>query len=220
VPPGPHPFGGGRIGCWFIPSQNFSDKLRHRLPLVKPLGVTDIFLPRQATKADKQLVRDAGYFAALYETPPSGMSPVEYATQALEDIYDLAISTLELNIEGIPDHLLSAYVRAVVVEIRKPKPHLRLRVNVVPWKGAYLPSDLFASDKQLYVIVQAYLGNVDVRVAEDEIVRDLVGNGIPDGRCSVMYGAHVGQPRVPSLPQIRYRGSIYQDDLLADGGYL
>ncbi|HLE99655.1 MAG TPA: hypothetical protein VI540_07125 [Gaiellaceae bacterium] len=221
--PGPHVFGDGRLGCWFTSSPNFADKLRHRLPLVKTLGVSDAFLPREATLADKQLVRDAELFAALYETPPAGMAAKAYGEQAVADCNRLSLGACELNIEDVADDKLAAFVRAAVHAVRAAKPALRLRVNVVPFKGTFLPADLFASDAQLYVIVQNYLGNMDARVACDEIVRDLVDHGIPWPKVSVMYGAHVGDrggPRVPALPQIRWRGSIYQDDLLADAGYL
>lgn len=217
---GPHVFGDGRKGCWFIPSTSFSDKLRHRAPQVAAIGVTDAFLPREATLADKAVVRDAGLYVALWEGPPHGLSAKEYAARALADLKRLGISALELNIEGVPDAELESFVRSTVSAIRKTRRALRMRINVVPFKGVYLPDDLFVSDAQLYVIVQNYLGNMDTRVAEDEIVRELVDNGIPWAKCSVMYGAHVGSPRVPSLPATRYRGSLYSDDLLADAGYI
>ena len=111
-----------------------------------------------------------------------------------------------------------------MLRIRKSKPNLKLRINVVPYKGVFLPVSLFVDDPQCCVIVQNYLGNMDARCPEDEIVRDLVDRGIPPAKVSVMYGAHVacapGKPRVPSLPQIRTRGSLYTDDLLADAGYI
>lgn len=221
---GPHVYGDGRIGCWFIENSGFTSKLRDRLPKVAALGVTDAFLPPSAVLSDKALVREAGLFAALYELPPHGRSSAEYAQAVLDDVRRLGMGACELNIEGVADDKLVAFVRDVVARIRKPRPSLRLRINVVPWKGAYLPADLFASDPQLFVIVQAYLGNMDARVAEDEIVRDLVAYGIPQAKVSVMYGAHVspggGRPRVPALPSIRFRGSIYSDDLLADAGYI
>lgn len=217
---GPHVYGDGRIGCWVTPSTNLSDKLRDRCPKIKRLGVTDIFLPREAHITDKTIVRQNDLFVALWEGPPAGKNAVGYAAQALGDITRLEIAALELNIEGVLDDKLSDYVRMVVSQIRKVKPSLRLRINVVPFKGQFLPADLFGSDRQLFVIVQNYLGNMDQRVAENEVERDLIDYGIPREKVSVMYGAHVGQPRVPSLPVIRYRGSIYQDDLLANAGYL
>lgn len=222
---GPHVFGDNRLGVWFIHAEGwFTDKLRQRLPRVKALGVTDIFLPRQATLADKQLVRDAGLFAALYETPPKGMDAKAYAAQAVVDVNRLKTGALELNIEGVADDDLAPFIRDTVTAIRAKKPNLRLRINVVPFKGLYLPSDLFGSDPQLYLIVQNFLGNMDARCPEDEIVRDVVERGVPPAKVSVMYGAHIawkaGGVRLPSLPEIRWRGSIFSDDLLADGGYL
>lgn len=221
---GKHIYGDNRLGCWVTPTQNLADKLRHRLPRMKALGITDIFLPREATPADKRIVMDAGYFVALWVPPPHGQGASFYAGDALAALSRLSIAALELNIEGVRDDLLSGYVREVVKTIRASKPKLRLRINVVPFKGSFLPADLFRADPQLYVIVQNYLGNMDERVAEDEIVRELVDYGIPALRVSVMYGAHiawkVGGVRLPALPKIRYRGSIYTDDLLADAGYI
>ena len=222
---GPHVFGDNRLGVWFIyHATGFNSKLRHRLPLVRALGVTDIFLPRQASLADKQLVQEAGLFAALYETPPAGKSAAEYAAQALADVNALKAGALELNIEGLVDDILDTYIVQTVQAIRARKPNLRLRINVVPRKGAYLPSDLFASDPQLYLIVQNFDGNMDARAAENEIERDVVERGVPASKVSIMYGAHIspklGKPRAPALPEIRYRGSIVSDDLLADAGYL
>lgn len=217
---GPHVFGDGRIGCWFTPSTNFSDKLRDRVSKIRALGMTDAFLPRQAAISDKDLVRQAGSFVALYETPPHGMNAKDYAAQTIADVNRLAVGVVELNIEGLLDDKIGTFVRDTWSEIRKVKPNLRLRINVVPFKGQFLPATLFVDDAQLYVIVQNYFGNMDARVAEDEIVRDLVDYGIPKQKVSVMYGAHIGQPRVRSLPVIRFRGSFYNDDLLADAGYI
>lgn len=213
---GPHVFGDGRLGCWFMGNAD----LRDRLQRVRSLGVTDAFLPTSATLADKRSVRDAGLFPALRQTPPGGMLPAGYALAGVAACTRLDLTVLEQNVEGVPDPELETFLRRDVAEIRRRRRLLRLRINVVPWKGAYLPTDLFASDAQLYVIVQNYLGNMDARVAEDEIVRDLVDHGIPPAKVSVMYGAHVGRPRVASLPDIRFRGSIYQDDLLADAGLI
>lgn len=221
---GPHVYGDGRRGVWFIHASWFTEKLRDRLPKLSPLGVTDVFLPREATLADKKLVQDAGYFSALYETPPAGKTAAVYAAQALADVDRLKMGALELNVEGVADDKLAQYVRDTVKAIRAKKPLLRLRINVVPWKGAYLPADLFASDSQLFLIVQNFLGNMDARVAENELVRDAVEHGVPAEKVSVMYGAHIAwKPegvRLPALPEIRFRGSIFSDDLLADAGYL
>lgn len=221
---GPHVFGDGRLGVWFIYSADFNGKLRDRLPRLSPLRITDIFLPREATLADKALVQEARLFVALYETPPAGKSAAEYAAQAIADVNRLKVGALELNIEGLLDADLAPFVRETVRLIRLVKPALRLRINVVPFKGKYLPGTLIYTDPQLYVISQSFLGNMDARCAENEIARDLVDWGIPREKVSVMYAAHcspgVGRPRVPSLPEIRWRGSIFSDDLLADGGYL
>jgi hypothetical protein len=218
---GAHVFGDGRLGCWIIPSSNLVDKLRHRVPLIKTaFGVTDFFLPREAGNLEKQVVRNSECFVALWEPPPHGKSAAEYAAQALGDTHRLSVGALELNIEGVPDDKLSAFVTEAVRAIRTVKPQLRLRVNLVPFKARFLPALLFQSDPQLYLIVQNYFGNMDARAAEDELVRDCTDFGIPAGKVSIMYGAHIGQPRVRALPSIRFRGSLYQDDLLSDAGYI
>ncbi len=221
---GPHVYGDNRRGCWFIFAAGFTDKLRHRLPRLAPYNVTDVFLPREATAADKQLVVESRLFAALYETPPAGKTAAEYAEQALADVDRLKYGALELNIEGIADDRLAAFIIDTVGLIRAKKPNLRLRINVVPYKGQFLPAGLFAWDPQLFLVIQNFLGNMDARVAEDELVRNVVERGVPEPKVSVMYGAHIspgnGRPRVPALPEMRRRGSIYSDDLLADGGYV
>lgn len=225
---GPHVFGDGRIGCWVTPTyhegefkpESFRDKLRDRCPKLKAFGVTDIFLPREADSTSKTICRASDLYVALYEAPPAGLNAQTYAQQTVGDVTRLAVGAVELNIEGVADDKLADFVRAAWTSIRVAKAGLRLRINVVPFKGQFLPADLFTDDRQLFVIVQNYLGNMDERVAEDEIVRNLVDYGIPREKVSVMYGAHIGQPRVRALPRIRFRGSLYQDDLLSDGGYL
>ena len=219
--PGPHVFGDGRIGVWIINNENLTDKLKHVLPRLRGVAeITDVFLPREATLAHKQQVSAAGLYSALYETPPHGMSATDYSARAIKDVDRLKAGALELNIEGLADEALDPYIRTVVRNIRKVKPYLRLRINVVPWKGQFLPADLFVADSQLYLIAQCFLGNMDARVAENELVRDLTDYGIDEEKVSVMYCAMVGVPRVRALPQIRYRGSIFSDDLLLDAGLI
>lgn len=227
MPVGPHVFGDDRLGCWFTPTDApaaFTAKLRHRLPHVAALGVTDAFLPREASLTDKALVAEARLFAALWERPPSGKTPAQYAAQAIADVDRLKMGALELNIEGVPDEKLAAFISDTVRPIRQKKPLLRLRINVVPYKGAYLAPRPFIDDPQLYLVVQNFLGNMDRRVAEDHLVRDVVDAGVPAHKVSVMYGAHISPgnaaPRVASLPEVRWRGSIFSDDLLADAGLI
>ncbi|MDW8339677.1 MAG: hypothetical protein RMM28_11120, partial [Thermoleophilia bacterium] len=147
-----HPYGDGRLGVWAIWAEGFAPKLRHRLPALRRLGVTDVFLPREAGQSERALVRDGGCFVGLYETPPHGLSASSYAARAIEDVSRLRIGVLELNIEGLPDGALADYVERVVQAVRAKLPHLRLRINVVPFKGAYLPADRFASDRQLFCV--------------------------------------------------------------------
>jgi hypothetical protein len=208
--------------------ESFTDKLRDRLPrftTFKPGRITDLFLPREAQPSDMQLVRSAGYFAHLWTTP-HGKSAKSYAAQSLLDVDRLKPGAVELNVE-VDD--LEPYLRECHRVIRAKKPNLRLRFNVQPYKGAQLPADLLLTDPHLYVIAQAYGGNMDWRASESDVLLDLIGDGgldpFPRYKCSVMYGAHVspgeGKPRVPALPGwIRRRGSIYSDDLLVDAGYV
>lgn len=233
---GSHVFGDGRLGLWIINPQN----LPGRLPAIKAFAggqITDLFLPRDVrdgngqivyvtTKADMQLARDAGFFAHLWTTP-HGLAATAYATQTLADIARLSPGAVELNVE-VADAQLESFLRSAVGTIRAKKPNLRLRLNIAPFKARFLPLDLLVSDPQLYVVEQTYFGNMDGRASEDDVRLDLTAAGVPEHKGSVMFGAHVspwpGAPRVPALPALAIRrvrrGSIYQDDLMADAGLL
>jgi hypothetical protein len=231
---GPHVFGDDRLGLWIMPTsspESFTDKLRDRLPrfqAFKPGTITDLFLPREAQPSDMALVRAADYFAHLWTTPHrsdgSTLKAAAFAALTLKDVDRLKPGALEVNVE-VDD--LDPYLREVHTFIRAKKPNLRLRFNVQPYKGAELPQDLLALDPHLYVIAQAYGGNMDWRASEFDVLLDLLSypSYFGEDKCSVMYGAHVspgeGKPRVPALPGwIRRRGSIYQDDLLVNAGYV
>jgi hypothetical protein len=230
---GPHVFGDDRLGLWIMPTsspESFTDKLRDRLPrfkTFKPGRITDLFLPREAQPSDMDLVRQSkDYFAHLWTTP-HGKSAKSYAAQTLLDIDRLRPGAVELNVE-VDD--LEPYLRECHRVIRAKKPNLRLRFNVQPYKGAQLPWDIISNDPHAFVISQVYLGNMDMRASEFDVLVDLLSFPLDVGwvvehKCSVMYGAHVspgeGKPRVPALPGwIRRRGSIYSDDLLVDAGYV
>jgi hypothetical protein len=212
-----------------MPNASFTDKLKDRLPKIKAFAngqITDIDLPREAQPSDMTKVRQAGFFAHLWTTP-HGLTGVAYASQVLGDYDRLRPGAVELNVE-VPDNQLEDYMRGVHAAIRAVRPYLRLRFNIAPFKAAFLPVDLLQQDPNLYVIEQAYFGNMDGRAAENEILRDMDEAGVPQEKSSVMYGAHVssalGKPRVPALPALTIRalkrGSVYQDDLMVDAGYL
>lgn len=213
---GPHVFGDGRLGVWNITPGN----LQARLPGLRDFGATDVFLPRDAGPEHKNLVRDVGLFAALWTTPHN-RGPIRLADESIADLERIGVQVLELNIE-VPDDRLTSYIREAVGRVRSKKKKLRLRVNIAPFKGRFLPVDLFQNDPNLYVIEQAYGGNMQQRFSESDCLMDLLDAGVPLAKCSIMYGANVGEPvRKPVLPDwIRRRGSIYQDDLMADAGYL
>lgn len=224
---GPHVFGDGRLGLWVRGAENVYD----RLPKIKnlPFGpVTDIFLPYTATRAHSDTVRQAGLYASVWSAP-HGRDAVTFADESVADLDRIVAGALELNIEE-PDHLLQQFIRDSVARIRSKKPKLRLRVNIAPFKAGFVPMDLVQSDPNLYVIVQSYFGNMDGRASEAEVLTDLLQWGCPLEKASVMYAAHCSDPldkvvgRVPALPawSIRRptRGSIYNDDLLADAGLL
>lgn len=217
---GQHVFGDGRIHCWIMNPAY----LAHRCPQLKSLGVTDADLPEHAGREHRDVVRGNGLFAATWTTP-TNRGPIRYAAESLAAMDRQGSGALEANIEGA-DAWLSYYIPAFVSEIRKKRKALRLRVNVVPFKGRFLPSALFQTDPNLFLIVQGnYLGNMAPSISPTDAMEDLLDFEIPREKIAVMYGAHVapaiGAARVPSLPGwIRRRASIYQDDLLADAGYI
>lgn len=221
---GPHVFGDQRLGLWVQSNANLKDKLTHFLPRLRgPIpNLTDIFLPDDATSLNKQQVRDAGFFCHVYAVNHD-RSATNLGDYAVDRLSKIGGGALELNIEGLPEAKLEQYVRDVVKRVRFKKPNLPLRINVVPFKGQWLPKDLFASDPNLFVIAQAYGGNMDILFAADEIKRDLTAWGIPEEKVSVMHAVMCsgpGYPRQITLPVVRGRGSLYIDDLLLDAGLL
>lgn len=213
---GPHVYGDGRLGLWGIDPDRFVS----RAAAIREFGVTDAFLPRTATREHKRAVRAADLFCHLW-TAPHNRGPFRLGRESVEDLARIGAGALELNIE-LPDERLPSYIREAVGAVRELKPKLPLRVNIAPFKARFLPVDLFVSDPNLFVIEQAYGGNMEQRFSESDCLMDLLDAGVPLAKCSIMYGAHVGSPvRQRALPDwLRRRSSIYQDDLLADAGYL
>ena len=219
---GPFVYGDDRLGVWIIESANLTDKLKHVLPRLRNVHpITDVFLPESVTTAQKDQVKAAGYSQALYATA-NGRSAASLVATALST--HAGRGALELNIELPFDDQLSPYITEAVARVRLVRPNLALRINVAPFKGYRLPVSLFVDDPKLYVIAQAYYGNMDGRLSEADVLLDLLEYGIPPAKASIMYGAMAGQPRRFSLPDVTYRhlrrGSIYSDDLMMNAGLL
>ena len=222
---GPHVYGDNRRGLWVQESTNLTDKLAHYLPRLRGAipNLTDVFLPPTAAWSHRDQVRAAGFFSHTWAAN-HGRSAVALADYALAAHKAQKAGALELNIEGILDSNLASYVVTAVIRVRASKPLLPLRINVVPFKGAYLPIPYIADDPNLYVIAQCYGGNMEALYAADEVLADLTDYGLPAEKCSVMHAVMCEGPqggaRQVVLPQIRNRGSFYIDDLLLDAGLL
>jgi hypothetical protein len=96
-------------------------------------------------------------------------------------------------------------------------------LNVVPFKGQFLPRFLIENDPHLHVIAQGYGGNMEIQFAADEVRQDLHDWGIPSDKTSVMHAVLCdvkGTYRSLVLPEIRSKGGVYIDDLLLDAGLL
>jgi hypothetical protein len=231
--PGPHPFGHSRQSLWVASNENLTDKLIHYLPRLRAAipNLTDVLLPPEATTTHRGLVLQADFFHAMYDVA-RGRSPQAFVSDALNRFKNQKAGWLELNFEGsaitdLPTANtlgLNEYIRRAIGFVRAAKPRLPVRVNVVPYKGRFLPVDLFVKDDQLALAVQAYGGNMDVLYAPDEVVDEVVAFGIPREKVVPMYAVQcaqkVGAPRHTTLPQVRNRGAFYIDDLLLDAGLL
>lgn len=224
---GPHVFGDNRLGLWVISPTNLQD----RLPKIRAFcagAITDVFVPWNALPQHREAIVASGAFCSMWTTP-GNTGPIRFAEESLAAFDRVKPGALELNIEK-PDDRMRDFVRDCVGHIRKSKPKLRLRVNIAPFKAQFLPVYLFKTDPNLYLIEQAYFGNMDGRASESDVLMDMLGAGVPMDKCSVMYGAANVDPlttstvRVPSLPAMTIRrlrrGSIFSDDLMADVGLL
>jgi hypothetical protein len=213
-----------RLGLWVINPANLPD----RLPRIRAFGggiIRDLFLPRSSTLADFARVRQAELSAHLYVSP-DGLTVEDYAARTLADLARLKPGAIELNIELPSDPPLAPYIRAAVAGIRAQRRHLRLRVNVAPWKGFALPGDLLVSDPALYACEQNYGGNMQELYSAADVLDDLRLGGVPAEKRTVCYAAACqvldSPARVRTLPDLSRtrRGVIFQDDLMVEAGLL
>jgi len=227
---GPHVFGDDRLGLWIVdPGRGVG-----RLSAIRAFAagaITDLYLPRTATPAHFDQVRATGFNAHLW-VAVDGLNAPDYAARTLDDLNRLRPGACELNVELGVDSALEPYMREAVARIRARRRSFRLRLNVAPYKGAFVPADLLQSDPQLYVAEQTYYGDMS-RVSEAEALLDLLGYGVPPAKASLCYGAAGptcrSSARVCTLPTFFYagqlvrslrRGVIFQDDLMADAGLI
>jgi len=229
MPIGPHVFKQNRVGLWAIENANLKDKLKHVLPRAKALipNLTDIFLPLSATLADKDIVRQNGFAAHLYCVAGS-IDAVTLAKEAKAARLRLGTGAIEVDLEGAqvqPDKpALANYQRAFVGEIRRTNKNLALRLNVPPYKGYAIDVGQINNDPELFVIAQAYYGNMDGRLSEADVILDLLDWGVARGKAKIHYAVMANSPRTFVLPGASYKpiteGSVYDDDLLIDSGRL
>lgn len=235
---GPHPFGDGRRGIMVIDPRNLS----RRIARMKQLGFTDVFLPRNVvdgdgvilyttTKNDLQTVKDATLFPAMWFVPEKDQTAKAFTTTVLGTIDQLAPNgiTTELNIE-MADEKLSGFVTSTIGYIRAKRKGLRLRINIAPFKARFMPAIFFTTDPQLYLCEQAYFGNMEGLASVDDVRRDMVDSNIPVDKGSVCFAGACEYPesdfegRLPAIPAMSIReirrGTVFQDDLLAEVGVL
>jgi len=227
MPVGPSVFGPNRRGLWVASSANLGDKLAHFLPrLIFAIpNLTDLFLPPEATEVHKLQVRAAGFYAHMYDVA-RGRTPIQFADAALLRHAAQKSGGLELNFEGsaITDEGLANYITATIKRLRSKKPNLPVRINVVPFKGQFLPVNFINADAQLFVCAQTYGGNMDILYAADEVKDNLTNYGVFSSKANVMHPVMCshkpGEPRQITLPLVRNTGAFYIDDLLLDAGLL
>lgn len=210
-----------RLGIYIRGTEN----LAGRLPSIKAFGFADVFLPPTAQPADLARVRGLGLSAHMWWATDD-LTPKEYAARALENIDRLGPGAGELNIELPTDAALPGYVEEVVRIIRAKRRSYRLRINLAPLKGFAIPQQRLAEDPNLYVAAQNYKGDMSP-FSDADVLTDLLAWGAPREKATVCYGAHGPVPgsngkRVCTLPELRWpmRGVVYNDDLMADAGFL
>ena len=226
---GQHVFGDNRRGLWIANNANLTDKLKHFAPRLRNAipNLTDVFLPPEAGISHKDQLRQAGFFTHTYDVAHD-RDPVTFAKAALARRKAQGTGALELDFEGslITDQSLATYIRETVAQVRKTNPNLPLRINVVPYKGVFLKplTKLVADDPQLFIIVQAYGGNMDELYAADEVKQDVTVRGFHASKVSVQHAVMCrvagSANRMVTLPEVRNKGSFYIDDLLLDAGLL
>lgn len=199
-----------------------------RLPKIRAYGgglIRDVFLPRSATPADVQAVRDAGLACHLW-VASDGLTAGNFVARTLADMTRLNRTAVELNFEGIPDAQLATYLRTTVSMMRASRPNARLRLNQPPWKGFALPPDLLEGDRNLYAAAQNYEGNMDELLSPLDVASDMTQHGAPETKVSCCYAAACtvqgSSARLRTLPWLLrlHRGVIFSDDLMVEAGLL
>jgi hypothetical protein len=227
---GPHVFKDNRRSLWVQGGQttaNMRSKLEHFLPRLRGAipNLTDIFLPPECTNAHRQQVIALGFFQHVYDVA-HGRTPIQFADDALARHTAQKAGALELNFEGsaITDVGMASYITATIKRVRAKKPNLAVRINVVPYKGQFLPVALINEDPNLFLCVQAYFGNMEGLAAPDDVIWNAVAYGVRPEKVTAMHAVMCAQrpggKRQVTLPQVRNRGAFYIDDLLLDAGLL
>ncbi len=212
-----------RVGLWIVtPGRGVA-----RLPAIRAFGgglIADTFWPRTSSAANLVAARNAGLAAHLW-VAVDGRDAATMAADTLADVDRVKPGAVELNVELASDAALKLFAITLVKAIRAKRPKLRLRLNFGAWKGFGLPELELASDPNLYVCEQTYLGDM-TRVSEGDVYFDLAAYGAPSAKLTLCYGAAGPVPphgdRVCTLPDLsrRRRGVIFHDDLMADVGLL
>lgn len=223
---GPHVYGRNRRGLWVASSSNLTDKLGYFLPRLRNAipNLTDLFLPPEATADNASRCRENGFFAHTYDVARD-RGPAAFAKAALAARKRQGTGALDLNFEGssITDDGMGAYIVSTLKQLRSTNPNLPVRINVVPFKGKFLPVELINADPQLFVVAQGYGGNMDILYAADEVLDDLVSYGIDKPKTNVMHAVMCSRgagERQLTLPAVRDKGAFFIDDLLLDAGLL
>lgn len=224
---GPSVFGSNRRGLWVASNANLTDKLKHFAPRLRNAipNLSDVFLPPEANTVHKDILRQNNFFVHMYDVARD-RTPQEFADAALARHKAQDAGALELNFEGgaITDDGMAAYITATIKRVRIKKPNLPVRINVVPFKGKFLPVNYINADAQLFVCAQAYGGNMEILYAADEVKADLTNYGIFSDKVNVMHAVmcayRPGANREVTLPNVRDKGAFYIDDLLLDAGLL
>lgn len=224
---GPYVFGDHRRHLWVAANSGLTDKLAHFLPRLRAAipNLTDIELPPSATKENAAQVRNAGFFAHMYEVARD-LTPEQFAASALASHKRIGAGALELNFEGgaVEQMGLREYITRTIKAVRKTKPNLPVQANCVPYKAGFVPVALINSDPKLTVCFQGYLGNMDRLVSSEFLLRDALQWGLLLEKVNVMEAImcspNFGLPREITLSETRNRGAYYIDDLLLDAGLL
>lgn len=216
-----------RRDIWIAWNENLTDKLKHYLPRFRNAipNLTDVFLPEQATVDHRDMCREANFFAHTYGVAHS-RTPEQFAKEVLARRAAQKTGAIDLNFEGgaISDTGLADYITKTIGQVRKTNPKLRVRINVVPWKGQFLPHGLINGDPNLVVGAQNYGGNMEELFGAEEIRENLVAWGITPAKAMVIHAVQCsyrpGLPRQTVIPNIRGAAGFYIDDLLLDAGLL